>query len=279
MTEITGLMGREDSDMGTRGLGAPGGEIKRRPAFRTVVGNNKEFASALRHGRSLAPAARHVQLFVLTPAAKGMIMALTTLTDRRNGRSPSRILTIADNALVWRNDDSTREVGAEPGIAFDDVRQVRLSVEMAGQASQVVCRVTSSAGDEIAFGSMRCTGPGQWEANARDFQTFLQALHAALQDRPGPVNYIEGSSVKFLTVMTAIGGLLAVSSGAAFAKFFLIDENALGLILIPAVALGVWMMRLFWPRAPKRYDPATYINPTKPDDPCGARADDAGVAG
>lgn len=206
-------------------------------------------------------------------------MALTTLTDRRNGYNPAQLLTLDDSALRWRNADDTRDDDDGASVELDDVRQLRLSVEMAGQASQVVCRVTASSGEEIVFGSMRCTGPGQWEANARDFQAFLRALHVALQDRPGPVDYIEGSSVKFLTVMTAIGGLLAVASGAAFAKFFLIDENALGLVLIPAIALGIWMMRLFWPRAPKHYDPATYNTPSDAETPSGTKADDADMAG
>ena len=56
-----------------------------------------------------------------------------------------------------------------------------------------------------------------------------------------------------------------------FTKLFLIDENAIGLALIPAIALGVWLMRLFWPRAARTYDPTTYTveTPTENPDPAG----------
>ncbi|WP_323760733.1 hypothetical protein [Maricaulis sp.] len=194
-------------------------------------------------------------------------MALTTLEDRRNARAPLRVLTLDDTALRWRDASSDPDGIADHLIALDEVRQVRLSVEMAGQASQVVCRVTAGNGDTVAFGSMRCAGMGQWDANARDFQAFLGALHAALEGRSDRVDYIEGSSVRFLVLMTALGGLLTVLAGAAFAKLFLVDENAIGLVLIPAIALGVWMMRLFWPRAPKHYDPETYSRPSDPETP------------
>jgi len=216
---------------------------------------------------------------MLTPAAKEVIMALTTLRDRRNARARLLTLTLDDTVLLCREADADSEGAARATIALDDVRQLRLSVEMAGQASQVVCRVTASNGDEIAFGSMRCTGLGQWEANARDFQAFLCALHAALENRTGPVAYIEGSSTKFLTLMTALGGLLTALGAGVFTKLFLIDENAIGLVLIPAIALGVWMMRLFWPRAPKDYDPATYIKPLEAETSSGTKPEDASLAG
>lgn len=206
-------------------------------------------------------------------------MALTTLTDRRNGRSPLRILSLDKTSLTWRDAGSDSDPGIASDIGLDDIRQVRLSVEMAGQASQVVCRVTDRTGNEIAFGSMRCTGAGQWEANARDFREFLVALHLALENRPGPVRYIEGSSVKFLATMTSIGGVLTIICAAAFTKLFLIDENAIGLVLIPAVALGVWMMRLFWPRAPKLYDPATYTSPPESEEPSTTMTGSSDMAG
>jgi len=242
--------------MGTRRLRTASGEIHSRTALRTVVSNDKKFARPMRHGASLTSAARQVQQFMLARGAKGIMMAPTTLSDRRNAGTPLRHFTLDSQQLGWRDDNDR----AGTSLPLAEVRQVRLAVEMAGQNSQVVCRVTDAQGREVAFGSMRWAGIGQWEANAQNFREFLRALHVGLAEQPGPIRYIEGSSMMFLAIMTGLGSALALASAAFFARLFLIDENAIGLVLIPAIALGIWLMRLFWPRTAKRYDPATYTS-------------------
>lgn len=260
--------------MGTRRLGAPGGEIQGGPAFRTGVCNNKEFARAVWHGASVAPAARHVQLIMLTPAVEGNVMDSITLVDRRNAATPLRRYRLDSQALRWRDSED----GAEDNLPLASVRQIRLAVEMAGQDSQIVCRITDAGGREVALGSKRWAGVGQWEANAREFRDFLRYLHLFLADLPGPVRYIEGSSLKFLLVMTSIGAVIAAVGAGFFAKLFLIDENAIGLLLIPAIAMGGWMMRLFWPRAAKHYDPAVYTTDALDENPDAAAAPDTTLA-
>lgn len=199
-------------------------------------------------------------------------MPPTTLTDRRNAGTPQRTYFLDDNRLQWQ-DEGCETTGSLP---LDRVRQVRLAVEMAGRESQVVCRVSAEDGTELAFGSMRWAGVGQWEANARDFRDFLGELHRDLAEQAGPVRYIEGSSMAFLAIMAGLGGLLALVGASFFAKLFLIDENAIGLVMIPAIALGLWLMRLFWPRPPKAYDPGRYID-TRMDE-SSDQADESGAA-
>ena len=109
-------------------------------------------------------------------------MDTATLIDRRNAGTPLRNFSVDSQAITWRDGED----GPQHSLALADVRQVRLAVEMAGQNSQVVCRVSASDGREIAFGSMRWAGIGQWEANARDFRDFLRALHVGLDDQAGP---------------------------------------------------------------------------------------------
>lgn len=202
-------------------------------------------------------------------------MDTATLIDRRNAGTPLRNFSVDSQAITWRDGED----GPQHSLALADVRQVRLAVEMAGQNSQVVCRVSASDSREIAFGSMRWTGIGQWEANARDFRDFLRALHVGLADQAGPIRYVEGASMAFLAVMTALGGGLALIGAGFFIKLFLVDENAIGLVLIPAIALGVWLMRLFWPRAAKNYDPATYTTPLDGEKPSSSNGPDAELAG
>lgn len=202
-------------------------------------------------------------------------MSATELRDRRNAGTPARIFSIESDALVWRGIGD----GGEGRMALASVRQVRLAIAMAGQSSQVVCRVTDDAGHEAVFGSMRWAGVGQWEANARDFRDLLRALHLGLREQPGPVRYLEGSTTSFLAIMTGLGALLALVGSGAFTKLFLIDENAIGLALIPAIALGVWLMRLFWPRAAKTYDPTIYTADTSADNPDPAGESDPALAG
>jgi hypothetical protein len=185
--------------------------------------------------------------------------------DRRNARSEPLEFTLTEDTLVWRTQDG--RWGGE--MRFDRVQQVRLAVEIAGRASQVVCRVTDIDGREAVFGSMRWAGPGHWEPAADTFQVLLRGLHASLLPRAALIRFVEGQSLAFTTTMFGLGLILAVAGAAFFVILFLVQENPLGLVLIAAIAAGGWLMRLFRPRGPRVYDPRTYaaagLSETPPD--------------
>ena len=211
---------------------------------------------------------------MLTAAPKGETMDHPALTDRRNAGTPQRVYTLENGAVSWQAPSD----GTTGHMPLGTIRQVRLAVEMAGQDSQVVCRIRDADNHEIAFGSMRWAGIGQWEANARDFRAFLRALHIELDAQPGPIRYVEGSSLAFLAIMAGLGALMTLIAGLFFAKLFLIDENPIGLVLIPAMALGLWLTRIFWPRGAKPYDPAMYMTAAEDEISSQQRPDEVGLA-
>ncbi len=179
---------------------------------------------------------------------------MVTHTDRRNVRSRSLQFSLTDDALVWRTEDG--EWGGE--MPLDQVRQVRLQVEMAGKASQVVCRVTDADGQEAVFGSMSWAGPGAWTSTADTFRPFLNALHSALASHDAAVDYREGASLGFRIAMFALGLVLAAISLSGFVIIAGNQENPMGLLLIGGIAAGGWLMWMFWPKPPAPYDPAIY---------------------
>lgn len=191
-------------------------------------------------------------------------MSASEHRDRRNAATPARIFSLSEAALVWRGEGENAPGGQ---VELTDIAQVRLSVEMAGQQSQVVCRVTDTQGDETVFGSMRWAGVGHWEPAADTFSALLRDLHLALLPYRDGIRFIEGSSMVFLFVMFGLGLALTGISLFFFALLFLVREQASGLFLIAGVVAGVWLTRLFWPRGPKPYDPETYARPATPREP------------
>lgn len=191
-------------------------------------------------------------------------MSASEHRDRRSAATPVRIFSLTDAALVWRGEDGNVPDGQ---VELTDIAQVRLSVEMAGQQSQVVCRVTDTQGEETVFGSMRWAGVGHWEPAADTFSALLRDLHLALLPYRDGIRFIEGSSMVFLFVMFSLGLALTGVSLFFFALLFLVREQASGLFLIAGVVAGVWLTRLFWPRGPKPYDPETYARPATPREP------------
>lgn len=174
--------------------------------------------------------------------------------DRRNlGTQPTR--TYFDgNALIQEHADG----GILHSFQLEDIRQVRLAVEMAGQASQVVCRVSDDKDRELAFGSMEFKSPGVWENRVDSFKPLLGELHERLEPHDGQVRFLEGQSTAFLLAMTILGGALAGISAFFLVYMLLVREERSAIFLIAPVILGGWLMRAFWPRGPKSYDPALY---------------------
>lgn len=159
---------------------------------------------------------------------------------------------------------SAERLSAEAGgrlvqaVRLDAVTSVRLSIEMAGRETQIVCRVSGSPGAEIVFGSKRWTGPGQWTEQAGDFRQFLARLHAALEPRWGQIAFREGQSLAFRGAMFA-GGLVLAGAGVLIGGGMLLGDNPAGLFALVPVVAGTWLAVLLRPGRPKAYDPAAYV--------------------
>ncbi|WP_417495085.1 hypothetical protein [Maricaulis sp.] len=191
--------------------------------------------------------------------------------DRRNAASGLRTTHLTDEALVQAND---RDEAAHT-MAFADIRSVRLNVEMAGPASQVVCRVQDESGHELVFGSMSWVRPGAWELKADTFRNLLVGLHRALAPHRHAIQFLEGSKPGFMWTLFTAGATAGAACLAGFGWLFLLQENAVGLFFLPGVLGGAWLMRVFWPRAPKPYDPDRYAL-AKPLEPAPTTGTDAG---
>lgn len=184
-------------------------------------------------------------------------MTTPTHIDCRNAASGQLEFRLTETGLAWNRP------GGEPvgEMAFSGMRLVRLAVEMAGQASQVVCRIRDEDGREIVFGSMRWTGPGRWELAVETFQILLHGLHAELLPYRGRIDFLEGQTMGFMLAMFIGGALIAALCLGFFVLLFFVQEKPISLLLLPGVAAGVWMMRLFKPRRPQPYDPERYAGP------------------
>lgn len=190
--------------------------------------------------------------------------------DRRSAASGLRTTRITADSLIQQSDRDA----AAMAMPYADIREVRLNVEMAGPASQVVCRVVDNAGQELVFGSMSWVRPGAWEVRADTFRTLLVELHRALLPRRADIRFLEGPKPGFMIAMFLIGAVTGSICLAGFAWLFFWQENAAGLFFLPGVIAGGWLMRLFWPRAPKAYDPDRYALAK----PIGGEADAAPAA-
>tara|TARA_R110000868_G_scaffold45045_3_gene149886 strand:- start:32422 stop:33051 length:630 start_codon:yes stop_codon:yes gene_type:complete len=191
--------------------------------------------------------------------------------DRRNAASGMRTTRLSALAI-----EQSSEAGGEAlRIAFEDVRKVRLSVEMAGPSSQVVCRVRDADGRELVFGSMSWVRPGAWELQAETFRALLIALHRALIPHRDRIAFLEGSTLGILVTLFSLGAAMVSITLIVFAYLFFWQENPVGLFFLPGTAAGIWMMRLFWPRKPRYYDPDRYAlaGPPGPGTAAGPEAD------
>lgn len=176
--------------------------------------------------------------------------------DRRNLGTKPTFTWLEQGALVQTLEDGS----PVHHFALEDIRHVRLAAEMAGQTSQVVLRVTNSAGDEMVFGSMTFVSPGVFRGEYETFRALLTGLHEALLPHREAVEFVEGQSMAFMITMFILGSLIAVMGAVFFVVLFLLQENAYGLFLIPVTLMGGGLMRMFWPRGPQAYDPEKYIS-------------------
>lgn len=179
---------------------------------------------------------------------------LAQITDQRNALRPARQVTLYSDRIEW-----VEEGRLERRIALDAVTGVRLSVEMAGAQSQVVCRVNGPSG-EILFGSRRAISLSDWEDNALDFQTLLVALHQALRPSFDTVRFTEGQT---LTSRLILGGVGVVMASMAISYMVWMGLNAqsamLALAGLPFAAIGGYLAYAFRPGRPVPYDPEALI--------------------
>ncbi len=181
-------------------------------------------------------------------------MIKASYSDRRNATSAEQFIVLESNRI------SVSEGGTlKRAITFDDVREVRLGVEMAGRDSQVVCRITAKDGTRITLGSRSWQSLGQWENRAAGFRDFNTALHRALQPYAETIRFVEGQPLWFGFVMSGLGLMLAMLGGG-FALFLLLNDNLMGFGGVPGLIIGLYLAWMFRPRAQKPYDPALYAD-------------------
>lgn len=178
--------------------------------------------------------------------------ACVMMTDRRSLWRPACKICVFDDRLELH--EAGRLVRR---LAFDHLEQVRLSVELAGQQTQVVCRASGPAG-EIAFGSRRADGLGYCDA-ALEFRAVLTALHVALEPRWDSVAFVEGQSTRFRLIMAAAGAGLAILAVVFSLEMF--DRNAalLAFAGAPFAVGGCWLAWMFRPGRPTPYDPEQLV--------------------
>jgi hypothetical protein len=180
--------------------------------------------------------------------------ALAKLEDRRSLTGKTRSVRLYGDRI---------EV-CEPGESLQRIRlysvtQVRMSVEMAGRDTQVVCRVASKS-TQIVFGSRSLSGPGSWQNNAVEFRGLVLALHKALQPRKLAVRFVEGQTLGFRLIMGAAGLSLA-TGGVVFAGYMLSVAGSamLAAAALPFIVIGGYLAWVFRPGVPLPYNPDQLI--------------------
>ncbi|WP_394693335.1 hypothetical protein [Hyphobacterium sp.] len=179
-------------------------------------------------------------------------MTEATYSDRRNATSPEQHIMLESGRISVSMDGKLQRA-----IAFDEINEVRLGVEMAGRDSQVVCRITANDRTRIVFGSRSWKSVGLWENQADRFREFNTALHRALLPHAAGIRFMEGQPLWFGFVMCGLGLLMALLGGG-FALYLLWDDNLIGFGGVPGLIIGLYLAWMFRPRAPKPYDPALY---------------------
>lgn len=179
---------------------------------------------------------------------------LARMTDRRNPVQPERQVILYGDRLEWAEGERL-----ERRIALEAVASVRLSVELAGQQSQVVCRVGGPSG-EIVFGSRRAVSPGVWTDNALEFQTLLVRLHEALKPRFDTVRFTEGQTLGFRLLMGGIG-VVMTSMAVSYMVWMMLKEASAMMALagLPFAVIGGYLAFVFRPGRPVPYDPEGLI--------------------
>lgn len=175
---------------------------------------------------------------------------IARLSDRRNPIHPGRDVILYADRIEWVEGDKL-----ERRLALDAISSVRLSVELAGQQSQVVCRVSGASG-EIVFGSRKAVSPGLWEDNALEFQTLLVRVHESLRPRFDAVRFTEGQTLGFRLLMGGIG-VVMTSMAVSYMGWMMLKEQSAMMALagLPFAAIGGYLAYVFRPGRPVPYDP------------------------
>jgi hypothetical protein len=187
---------------------------------------------------------------------------IAQINDQRNALRAARQIILYRDRIEW-----VEEGRLERRMALDAVTGVRLSVEMAGAQSQVVCRVSGPSG-EMLFGSRRAVSLSEWEDNALEFQTLLVALHKALRPRFDTVRFTEGQTLGSRLLLGGVGVVMASMAISYMAWMMLNEQSAmLALAGLPFAALGGYLAFAFRPGRPVPYDPEALITrfTAKPD--------------
>jgi len=177
------------------------------------------------------------------------------LHDRRNPMRPIRTVRLFEDRLEWVEDNKLVR-----RLAFNQIRQVRLSVEMAGQLSQVVCRISGAEG-EIVFGSRSVVSPGVWDDNALDFQTLLVAIHSQLEPHEDQIAFLEGQTLQSRLIFSGVG-LTMASAAIGYMTWILINGQSTMLAIagLPFAVIGGYLAYVFRPGRPVPYDRNGLIN-------------------
>lgn len=179
---------------------------------------------------------------------------IARLSDRRNPINPGREVILYPDRIEWVEGEKL-----ERRLALDAISTVRLSVELAGQQSQVVCRVSGASG-EIVFGSRKAVSPGVWEDNALEFQTLLVRVHESLRPRFDAVRFTEGQTLGFRLLMGGIG-VVMTSMAVSYMGWMMLKEQSAMMALagLPFAAIGGYLAYVFRPGRPVPYDPEGLI--------------------
>ncbi|MEE2526682.1 hypothetical protein V0U79_09905 [Hyphobacterium sp. HN65] len=179
-------------------------------------------------------------------------MTQVTYTDRRNAASPEQLIALEDTRISVSENGTLKRA-----IAFTDIVEVRMGVEMAGRDSQIVCRITGKDGTRVIFGSRAWTSIGVWKNQADRFLAFNACVHRTLAPFGETIRFVEGQPLWFGFVMSGLGLLIALMGGG-FAIYLALEESPLFAGGIPGIIIGVYLAWMFKPRAPKPYDPDIY---------------------
>lgn len=177
------------------------------------------------------------------------------LEDCRSVASPRREIALWADRL-----EESAEGALVRRIAFEDVEEVRLSVEPSGigssEPAQIICRV-SGKDRTIGFSSQLSKGILKWENRADQFALFLRDIHEALSKRTD-VRYIEGAPLS-ARLKAFLPSLLIGLAGAGLALWALLAGQIItaliGLVLAVAGGYSAWVFR---PMADKPYDPKKF---------------------
>lgn len=177
------------------------------------------------------------------------------LEDCRSVASPRREIALWADRL-----EESAEGTLVRRIAFEDVEEVRLSVEPSGigssEPAQIICRV-SGKDRTIGFSSQLSKGILKWENRADQFALFLRDIHEALNKRTD-VRYIEGAPLS-ARLKAFLPSLLIGLAGAGLALWALLAGQIItaliGLVLAVAGGYSAWVFR---PVADKPYDPKKF---------------------